>query len=89
MESHNISTSTILLENIDENIPVSVNLTTATKDIEIGSKSSATTPCKNPLETELIPLTLFVLEQFYLIKNRFRILKIPTIKLQIHHTPLR
>ena len=65
MESHNISPSNILLENVDENIPMSVNLTTPTKDIEIGSKSLVT----NPLETELIALKSFVLKQFYLIKK--------------------
>ena len=65
MESHNISLSNILLENVDENIPMSVNLTTPTKDIETGSKSLVT----NPLETELIAVKSFVLKQFYLIKK--------------------
>ena len=48
---------------------MSVSLTTPTKDIETASKSSATTPIRNSLETELIAIKSFVLEQFYLIKK--------------------
>ena len=69
MQSLNISISKLLLENIDENVPMSVSLTTPTKDIETARKSSATTPSRNSLETELIAIKSFVLKQFYLIKK--------------------
>ena len=72
MENHNVSTSNILLETLDDNIPITVTLSTPTKDIGIENKDSAPgTPCDNqvPLETELSALKLFVLEQFFLIKK--------------------
>ena len=53
-------------------IPITVTLSTPTKDIGIENKDSApTTPCDNQvtLETELTALKSFVLEQFFLIKK--------------------
>ena len=56
MESHNISTNNFLRENTDQKNMISVTLTTPTKNIETVSKSSATTLCRNSLETELVAL---------------------------------
>ena len=71
MENHNVSSSNILLETLDDDIPITVNLSTPSRDIRIKNKDSArTTPCNNqvPLETELTALKSFVVEQFFLIK---------------------
>ena len=65
MENHNVSTSKILLETLDEDILITVTLSTPTKDIGIENKDSAPiTPCNNQvsLETELTALKSFVLE---------------------------
>ena len=53
-------------------IPITVTLSTSTKDIGIENKDSTpTTPCDNQvtLETKLTALKSFVLEQFFLIKK--------------------
>ena len=86
MENHNVFTSNILLEPLDDDILITVTLGTPTKDIQIENKDSATTtPCDNqvPLETELTALKLFVLEQFFLIKKSIQDINEPTMKLQI------
>ena len=80
METHSVSTSNILLETLDDDIPITITLSTPTKDIGVENKdSSPTTPCDNqvPLETELIALKLFVLEQFCLIKKSIHEIKDP------------
>ena len=72
MENLNVSTSNTLLEMLGDDIPITVTLSTPTKDIRIENKDSApTTPCDNqvPLEIELTALKSFVLEQFFLIKK--------------------
>ena len=64
-------------------IPITVTLSTPTKDIGLENKDSApTTPCDNQvtLETELIALKLFVLEQFFLIKKTIQEIKDPNHK---------
>ena len=64
MENHNISTNNILLEILGDDIPITVTLSTPTKDMGIENKDSAlTTPCNNQvsLETELTYLNFFVL----------------------------
>ena len=76
MENHNVSTSNILLETLDDDIPIAVTLSTPSRDIGIKNKDSApTTPCDNqvPLETELAALKSFVVEQFFLIKKSIKI----------------
>ena len=80
MESNNVSTSNILLETLGDDIPITVTLSTPTKDIGIENKDSApTTPCDNQvlLETELTALKSFVLEQFFLIKKLIQEIKDP------------
>ena len=75
MENHNVSTSNILLETLDDDIPITITLSTPSRDIGIKNKDSAsTTPCDNqvPLETELAALKLFVVEQFFLIKKEIK-----------------
>ena len=72
MESHNISTSNILLKTLGDDILITVTLSTQIKDIGIEIKGSVpTTRCKNQilLETALTVLKSFVLEQFFLIKK--------------------
>ena len=78
MENHNVSTSNILLETLDDDIPIAVTLSTPSKDIGIKNKDSApTTPCDNqvPLETESTALKSFVVEQFFLIKKSIHEMK--------------
>ena len=61
-------------------IPITVTLSTPIKDIGIENKDSAlTTPCDNQvtLETELIALKSFVLEQFFLVKKTIQEIKDP------------
>ena len=80
MENHNVSTSNILLETLDDDIPIAVTLSTPSRDIGIKNKDSApTTPCDNqvPLETELTALKSFVVEQFFLIKKSIQEIKNP------------
>ena len=80
MQNHNVSTSNILLETLDDDIPITVTLSTPSKDIGIKNKDSApTTPCDNqvPLETELAALKSFVVEQFFLIKKSIQQIKYP------------
>ena len=80
MENHNVSTSNILLETLDDDIPITVTLSTPSRDIEIKNKDSApTAPCDNqtPLETELAALKSFVVEQFFLIKKSIKEIKDP------------
>ena len=80
MENHNVSTSNILLETLDDDIPITVTLSTPSRDIGIKNKDSApTTPCDNqvPLETELAALKSFVVEQFFLIKKSIKEIKDP------------
>ena len=63
-----------------DDILIAVTLSTPTKDIGIENKDSApTTPYDNqvPLETELIALKSFVLEQFFLIKKSIQEIKNP------------
>ena len=81
MENHNVSTSNILLETLDDDIPIAVTLCTPSRDIAIKNKdSSPTTPCDNlvPLETELTALKSFVVEQFFLIKKSIKEIKDPS-----------
>ena len=66
MENDNVSTSNILQETLDDDIPMTVTLSTPSRDIGRKKKDSATTtPCDNhvPLETELTALKSLVLEQ--------------------------
>ena len=82
MENHNVSTSNILLETLDDDIPSmsSVTLSTPSRDFAIKNKDSApTTPCDNQvlLETELAALKSFVVEQFFLIKKSIKEIKDP------------
>ena len=80
MENHNVSTSNILLETLGDDIPITLTLSTPTKNIAMENKDSApTTPCDNqvPLETELTALKSFVLEQFFLIKKLIQEIKDP------------
>ena len=61
-------------------IPITVTLSTPTKDIRIENKDSApTTPYDNhvTMETELTTLKSFVLEQFFLIKKTIQEIKDP------------
>ena len=86
MENHNVSTSNILLEPLDDDILITVTLGIPTKDIRIENKDSAPTiPCDNqvPLETELTALKSLVLEQFFLIKKSIQDINETTMKLQI------
>ena len=65
MDNHNVSTSNILLETLDDDILTTVTLSTPTKDIGIENKDSTpTTPHNNqvPLETKLTAFKSFVLE---------------------------
>ena len=80
MENHNVSTSNILLETLDDDTLKTVTLSTSSRDIGIENKDSVpTTPCNNqvPLETELTALKSFVLEQFFLIKKSIQKIKDP------------
>ena len=73
----------MLLETLDDDIPITVTLSTPSKDIAIKNKdSSHTTPCDNqvPLETELAALKSFVVEQFFLIKKSIQQIKDPNPK---------
>ena len=91
MENHNVSTSNILLETLDDDIPIAVTLSTPSRDIGIKNKDSApTTPCDNqvPLETEFTALQSFVVEQFFLIKKSLQEIKDPIMKRQIRLMPL-
>ena len=67
----------MLLETLNDDIPITITLSTPTKDIGVENKDSApTTPYDNqvPLETELTALKSFVLlEQFFLIKKSIQI----------------
>ena len=85
MESHSISASNVLLENIDGNIPMSITLTTPSNDIVTSSKNLATTPCRNSLETELIALKSLVLGQFYLRKKSIQDIKDPNHDTVMEH----
>ena len=79
MENHNVSTSNIL-ETLDDDIPITIILSTPSTDIGIKNKDSAPiTPCDNqvPLETELTALKSFVMEQFFLIKQSIQETKYP------------
>ena len=79
MENHNVSTNNIL-ETLDDDIPITITLSTQSRDIGIKNKDSAPiTPCDNqvPLETELTALKSFVLEQFFLIKQSIQETKDP------------
>ena len=79
MENHNVSTSNIL-ETLDDDIPITIILSTPTRDIGIKNKDSApVTPYDNqvPLETELTALKSFVMEQFFLIKQSIQETKDP------------
>ena len=72
MPASNVSTSNILLETLGDDIPITVTLSTPSRDIGIKNKDSApAAPCDKqvPLETELTPLKLFAVEHFFLIKN--------------------
>ena len=63
MENHNVSTSNILLETLDDDIAIAFTLSTPSRDIGIKNKDSAhTTPYDNqvPLVTELAALKSFV-----------------------------
>ena len=77
MKSHNISTSNLLLKNIDKSIPMSVTLTNPTKVVETLKKSSATTPCRDPLEAVSTARKSFVLERLYLLKKSIQEIKDP------------
>ena len=80
MENYSVSTSNILLETLDDDIPIAITLRTPTKDIGVENKDSApTTSCDNQvaLETELTTLKSFVLEQFFLIKKSIQEIKDP------------
>ena len=68
------------METLYDDIPITVTLSTQTKDIGIENKNSAPTfPCDNqlPLETDLTALKSFVLEQFFLIKKSIQEIKDP------------
>ena len=72
MENHNLSISNILLETFGDDIPITVTMSTPTKNVRMKNKDSApTTHCnyKVLLETELTALKLLVPEQFFLIKK--------------------
>ena len=78
MENHNISTSNILLELLDDDILIKVTLSTPSRDIRTKNKdSSPTTSSDNqdPLEAELAALKWFVMEQFFLIKKLIKEIK--------------
>ena len=80
MPAGNFSTSNIFLETLGDDIPITVTLSTPSRDIGIKNKDLApTTPCDSqvPLETELTALKLFVVEQFFLIKNSVLEIKDP------------
>ena len=66
------------METLDDDIPITVILSTPSRDIGIKNKDSApTTPCDNqvPLETESTALKSFVVEQFFLIKKSIHEIK--------------
>ena len=68
------------METFDDDIPITVTLSTPTKDIGVENKDSApTTPCDNhvPLKIELTAHKSFVLEQFSLIKKSIQGIKDP------------
>ena len=78
MENHNISTSNILLESLDDDILITVTSSTPSRDIRMKNKdSSPTTSCDNqdPVETELAALKSFLMEQFFVIKNSIKEIK--------------
>ena len=80
LENHNVSTSNIWLETLDDDIAITVTLSTPSRDIGIKNKDSAPiTPWDNqfPLETELTALKSFVEEQFFLIKKSIKEIKDP------------
>ena len=69
MDIHNVSTSKILLETLDDEISITVTLSTLFGNIRIENNiSSPTTTCDNQvlLEAELTALKSFVLERFLL-----------------------
>ena len=75
-----ISTNNILLETLGDGIPITGTFCTSTKDIRIENKDPApTTLCNNhaSLKTELAAFKLFVLEQFFLIKQLIQNFKDP------------
>ena len=66
------------METLYDDIPITVILSTPSRDIGIKNKDSApTTPCDNqvPLETESTALKSFVVEQFFLIKKSIHEIK--------------
>ena len=76
----NISTSNIFLKTLDDEISVTVTLSTLFVDIGIENNvSSPTTPCDNQvlLETELTALESFVVERLFLIKRSIQEIKDP------------
>ena len=80
MENHNVSTSNILLEKLDDEISITVTLSTIFIDIGIENNvSTPTTPCDNQflLETELTALKSFALEPFFLINRSIQEIKYP------------
>ena len=80
MENHNVSTSNILMETLDDDIPIAVTLSTPSRDNGIKNKDSTpTTPCDNQvlLETQLAALKSFVVEQLFLIKKSVKEIKDP------------
>ena len=77
-DSNDIYNSYITKASTD--IPITVTLSTPTKDIGIENKDSApTTPCDNQvtLETELTALKSFVLKQFFLIRKSIQEISYP------------
>ena len=59
METHNVSTSNILLKMLGDDIPITVTSSTPNKDTQVENKDSPPpTPCDNQvlLETELTDL---------------------------------
>ena len=68
------------METLDNDILITVTLSTPSRDIKIKIEDSAsTTPCDNqvPLETELAALKSFVVEQFFLVKKSIKEIKDP------------
>ena len=68
------------METLDDDILITIILSTPSRDIGIKNKDSAPiTPCDNqvPLETELTALKSFVMEQFFLIKQSIQETKDP------------
>ena len=80
MENYNVSTSNILLETLDDEISITVTLSSLFRDIGMENNVSApTTPCDNQflLETELTTLKSFVLEPVFLINRSIQEIKYP------------